>query len=403
MTAGARGTSTGAIDGSGRLLQLIREGRTTTVSQLADALGVARSTVLQRLERLQAGGLVRSEVRVTGSRGRPAAVLEFRPGAAVVLAAHVGLSGTLAAAVDLDGRVLAHRLVDHDLGRGPSALLERVVTTFDELSADPALPTDRVVGIGVGIPGTFEFRSYARQHDLAAVDWDPAAFREALHERYRVPVVTDLDVNCLALSEHRASRPDAEVLVCVKLGSLIGSAVVVRGVPIRGANRLAGELGHVKVTDSRQECPCGSVGCLDAVAGGRALVRQLTEAGIEVQHVTQVVQSANAGVPEAVQVVRAAGRRIGEALASVVNLLNPSAISLWGYLVEAEPLLAGIRETLYRAALPASSEHLEVAPTPLGRFAGVRGAAMAVIDEVLDPDAVDRALLQGSWGQPAAV
>lgn len=86
----------------------------------------------------------------------------------------------------------------------------------------------------------------------------------------------------------------------------------------------------------------------------------------------------------------------------MVNLLNPAAISVWGYLVEAETLLAGIREILYSAALPGSSEHLELAPTSLGRLAGVRGAAMAVIDEVLEPRAVDRALVAGSWGHRVA-
>jgi len=140
-------------------------------------------------------------------------------------------------------------------------------------------------------------------------------------------------VNLLALAERRKSWPDDEVFVCVKIGTLISAAVVVHGRPVHGVDQLAGELGH-----------------------------------------------------------------IGEALASVVNLLNPGVITAWGYLTEAETtLFAGIREGLYQAALPRSSENLRLVRTSLGDLAGVRGAALMVIDEVLEPAAVDRAVAGGSW------
>lgn len=70
----------------------------------------------------------------------------------------------------------------------------------------------------------------------------------------------------------------------------------------------------------------------------------------------------------------------------------------WGYLTDAEaPLFAGIREGIYQTALPGSSEQLELRRTGLGNFAGVRGAAMMVIDEVLAPPAIDRLVASHSW------
>jgi predicted NBD/HSP70 family sugar kinase len=96
--------------------------------------------------------------------------------------------------------------------------------------------------------------------------------------------------------------------------------------------------------------------------------------------------------------VREAGKRIGEALSAVINLLNPSVISTWGYLTGAESVLfAGIREGMYQAALPRSSDQLQLIVTALGETAGVRGAAMRVIDEVLDAVAIDRALELGTF------
>jgi predicted NBD/HSP70 family sugar kinase len=385
------------VEGSGQLLELIRRGAASTVSEMATAMGVARSTIIQRLELLSRWDFVVSEMKVLGTRGRPAAVSRFNPRAGVVLAAQLGLTGFRAAVTDLEGTVLADRFQALDVVLGPEEVIAAVHKSFDALLIDASTLPDRVVGVGVGTPSSLELRGYSRSRGLEGVDWSREFFERALLDRYRVPVRIDLDVNLLALAEQRAAWPDAEVLVCLKLGTLIDASLVVRGVPIRGASRLAGELGHIKVSGNTTTCSCGTQGCLDAVASGSALVRQLSAQGFDVDHVSQVVRLANDGVPEALTAVRGAGRHIGEALSSVVNLLNPAAITTWGYLTESEALFAGIRETLYGGALPASSEGLQLVNTSLGALAGVRGAAMHVIDEVLSPYSIDRAILSRTW------
>ncbi|MBC7591142.1 MAG: ROK family protein, partial [Salinibacterium sp.] len=184
----------------------------------------------------------------------------------------------------------------------------------------------------------------------------------------------------------------------VKLGTLIDAAIVVNDAPVRGVGNAAGSLGHIKVIGSTEPCTCGGVGCLDAVASGGALVRQMVRAGLDVSHVSEVIHLVGEGHPQAVLAVREAGKRIGEALSSIVNLLNPSVISTWGFLTGAESVLfAGIREGMYQAALPRASDQLHLVVTALGETAGVRGAALRVIDEILDPAAVDRALELGTF------
>ncbi len=388
------------VDGAGQLLQLIRRGEANTVSELAAALGVARSTTLQRIEVLSGSGLIRTEGATTtpaGGRGRPANVIRFRPEAGVVLSAHVGLTGFRSGVSDLGGRLLADRYDSHELSDGPEALLRTLKRSFGSLLRRARTGGDRLVGIGIGVPSGVELRGLAQARGVDVSSWDRQHFVDQLGRRYPVPVFVDLDVNCLALAEYRTSWPEAEVVVCVKLGTVIDAGIVVRGAPVRGANGQAGELGHVKISGSEALCTCGNRGCLTAVAGGAALVRQLNELGHPVTHVTEVVRLCNAGVPEAVTVVREAGRRIGEALAGVVNLLNPAAVSAWGYLTESDVVFAGIRESLYGAALPASGEGLTLSGSSLGLLAGVSGAAMRVIDEVLAPDAVDVALHSGGW------
>ena len=403
--AGRRTAS--AVDGAGAVLDIVRATGGATVSELAAGLGVARSTVGQRLALLHDSGLVVSTSTGSGTRGRPAVTVRFAPEAGVVLAAQVGMSGSRLAVTDLTGTVLAETLRQGPVAAGPDAVLDQVALGFDDLLASLDREVGDVVGVGIGIPSRIELLTHVRENGTTIDGWDHEAVSERLSERFDAPVLLDLDVNLLALAEQAERWPDTEVFVCVKLGTVIDAAIVVRGAPIRGSSRLAGELGHVKTPGSSAPCSCGGTGCLEAEASGRALVAALSAEGLAVARVSDVVALVRSGDPRAIAAVRDAGRRIGAALASLVTLLNPGAIALWGYLTEAEaPLLAGIRETLHGDALPESGEGLELVTAALGELAGVRGAAAMVIDRVLDPIAVDRMLVSGSWGTgrpPAAV
>jgi len=382
---------TPSVGGAGQILQLMRDGAASTTSELAAALGLSRSTITQRLESLVGHGLIVDDVAASGVRGRPAAAFRFNHEAGIVLAAHVGMTGSRFAATDLEGEVLAERFITTDIPAGPERLLQDLTGAFEELIAATGREENAVVGLGVGIPSSVELSTYSRSSGAGSTPWDRLYFKEALWQRFKAPVFLDLDVNLLALAERRKAWPDAEVFICVKLGTLINASIVVNGRAIHGISDLAGELGHMRVSGSIVPCGCGNVGCLDAVASGSALVKQLANTGFEVKHVSEVVRLAARGVPDAEVAVRDAGRHIGEVLASVVNLLNPDVICAWGYLADAQTqLFAGIREGIYQHSLPASSGHLQLVAASLGDLAGVKGAAMMVIDQVLEPAAVDR-------------
>lgn len=396
-TAAATARSAPA-EGAGRVLELIRGGEAQTISALAARMGMARSTVLQRLSLLIDQGLVASQTATKGGRGRPAALSVFDPRAAFVFAAHLGVTGYRAATTDLSGAVLAHEFINIDLGSGPDGLADALEHSFKRLVSQARLADRPLAGIGVGVPRSAELHRYLRSADLDGADWDRRHFHRVLASRHDVPVYLDTDVNLLALAERRRSWPDTEVFVCAKLGTVIDAAVVVQGTPVRGVSGMAGELAHVKVCGSTQICTCGGHGCLEAVAGGAALVRDLRAAGHQVDHISQVVRMANEGEPDAVHAVRTAGRRIGQALATVANLLNPDVIAVWGYLVDAETILfSGIREGLYSGALPDASGNLTLATASLGELAGALGAANLVIDEVLAPAHVDQIVTNQSW------
>lgn len=383
--------------GPGGVLTVLRTRGPATITEVASELGLSRSTVIARLNALIDLGLVSARDASVGLRGRPATLYEFDPSAAVLLVAQIGMSAARLSITDLSGFVLATEYFEVDLSDVDS-LASRCIGCFDGLRRrDPAV-AGSIAGIGLGLPSTIETLDYVRSLGGRTSEWNPEPFGAMLGKHYSAPVYMDRDVNLLGVSERRTSWPEAETLVSVKLGTLIDSAIIVNGVAVVGAGNVAGNLGHVKVMGSLEACTCGGVGCLDAVASGSALVRQLQERGLAVANVADLVALAQAGHPAALQVIRVAGRRIGEALSAVVNLLNPQVIAFSGYLSAVEPtLFAGIRQGLYEHALPSASESLELVLPNFGEAAGTRGAVMHVIDRVLDESYVDAVVTKRAW------
>jgi predicted NBD/HSP70 family sugar kinase len=145
-------------------------------------------------------------------------------------------------------------------------------------------------------------------------------------------------------------------------------------------------------------CRCGNTGCLEAVAGGRALASNLSAVGLQAESSREVVALVRAGEPQAIQAVRDAGRFLGEVLAGCVNFFNPGAIVIGGDISEAhQQLLAGVREVSFGRSLPMATRDLKMGCSQLGDRAGVIGAAIMVIEHVLAPKTVDR-VIQGAMG-----
>jgi predicted NBD/HSP70 family sugar kinase len=129
--------------------------------------------------------------------------------------------------------------------------------------------------------------------------------------------------------------------------------------------------------------------CLEAVASGSALARQLAAEGLDAEHASDVVRLSQAGDARALRLVRVAGQRIGEVLASLVNFYNPSRIILGGALAGLQDnLLAGIRAVVYERALPLATRHLRIETTAFGHRSAVLGATILGTHGALSPASI---------------
>ncbi|WP_127503019.1 ROK family transcriptional regulator [Actinoplanes solisilvae] len=382
-----------AEDGPGRVLELILTGSARTRTEIAQLTGLSRSTVGQRLDSLFDAMLVREGAENVAGRGRPSRALELNPTAGLLIAIDVGEERTRIAALDLSMAILGDRVAKLAVGDGPEVLLDRITSMLRELIAQLDLGHRPIAGLGLGLPAPVDYEAGQVRGWSVMSGWEGYDIRGHLRRSWPVPILIDNDVNLLTLAEHRRHWADQRHLFFVKAGTGVGSGMVIDGSINRGAQGAAGDIGHAHVAGfGDPQCRCGNVGCLESLAGGWALARDLHE-GHDARDVAERIRR---GDSAAVTALRNAGRVMGESVAYATSLLNPDVIVLGGLLATTgDDLLAGIRQVVYQRSLPLATRQLRIVPTKFKARAGIAGAGYLVRDHVLHPAALDARLAVG--------
>jgi predicted NBD/HSP70 family sugar kinase len=379
--------------GPGEILELIRQGRAQTRGDVLEVTGLSRVTVAQRVDALLDAGVIVEGDSAGPTGGRRRRTLHFNVAQSHVVSAAVATTHTRIAVTDLGGSVVAEEVIEAPVADGPSACLDQIADAMGALLRKADLTAEDLCGVGVSVPGPVDPDSGRPSEPPMLPGWD--AYPIVEHLGSALPgllVVTANDADAGAVGEHATNYPDARCFCAVQVSTGIGTGIVVRGAPYPGVDGGAGDIGHVRVApQSDALCQCGGHGCLAAVASGRAVARQLTELGIPASSGREVRELLRSGNPEASRLTQQAGRRIGEVMATVVSLLNPDVVVIGGDLSSA-PLLAGIRETLYRLALPRATRHLGLHMGTLGEDAPVVGLTRLVVDRQFSPSAVNQRL-----------
>jgi predicted NBD/HSP70 family sugar kinase len=386
----SRGSALGA-SGASELFQLLRDGAPRTRASLAASTGLARSTIAARVDELMELGLVSPVADAASTGGRPPSQFALNPGARIVLAADLGASHATIAVTDLAGTVLAEHSEPLDIAQGPEAVLGWFVDSGLALIEGLGRGRHELVAIGIGVPGPVEHDTGRPVNPPIMPGWDRFDVPGWVQQHLQVPVLVDNDVNIMALGERALAWPQVEHLMFVKVATGIGSGIISGGLLQRGAQGIAGDIGHVRVARGMDvPCHCGNRGCLEALASGPAIARALREQGIEANSNDDVIELVKRGDIDTIQAVRQAGRDIGEVLTACVSLVNPSVVAIGGSMARAgEHLIAGVREVVYTRSMPLATEHLTIVQSAAAANAGVLGASMLAIHHVLSPEGID--------------
>jgi glucokinase len=211
-------------------------------------------------------------------------------------------------------------------------------------------------------------------------------------------VVVENDANAAAWAEFRfGAAEDVNDMVLLTIGTGVGGAVVLDGALYRGANGIAGELGHLRIVPDGQYCGCGLRGCLEAYASGTALVRNaraaangsaafsgspvmlLDMAGGRPEDISgpMVTEAAQKGDPLAVHLIAELGGWLGAAMGSFVSVFDPAAFVIGGGVADAGALLLDPAAEAMRRGITGGTHrpHATVRLATLGNDAGIVGAA----------------------------
>ncbi|SOB86057.1 Sugar kinase of the NBD/HSP70 family, may contain an N-terminal HTH domain [Streptomyces sp. 1331.2] len=366
-------------------------------ADVAGRVGLTRAAVSSLVDELIGrGALTEAETAPDGRVGRPGRALSVRDRGPAGLGLEIGVTHLGACVVDLRGEPRVWRRVDRaNAGRPAGQVLAETAALAAEAEAEARDLGLRVEGRVLAVPGVVPNGPAGRVERAPNLGWHTVGIADHWPDPCTVPEPEN-EANLGALAEYWNAEQAEQTFVHVSADAGIGAALVIDGRLFRGARGFAGELGHVPVHPDGVRCACGARGCLEQYAGQAAVLR---EAGLA-QHGPGAAGPAEAGDPVALLADRAAaghaptlaaldraGRALGLALASAVDLIDPDGLVLGGTYAElAEWLLPPVRAELGERVTvrPWAPEALR--PSALGRRGPVLGAAQTTVRRIMaDP------------------
>ena len=305
----------------------------------------------------------------------------------------VGGTNVKIALVDDKGKIIYSNSVPTYANMGYEYTVNNIKQAIRDLLKETNTSSKDIEGIGFGFPGQVDYQHGVVRLAPNIPGWVNVPIAKVFEEEFKIPTRVDNDVRCAALGElNFGAGKGCENLICITVGTGIGSGLIINGKLVRGASNSAGEIGHIKLDMTGGPlCGCGDRGCLEAFASGPSIVSMAEEyirGGKSTKYrelanpdITPYIvsEAAKQGDRVAQKIFTIMGEYIGIGLTSVVNLLNPEKIIIGGGVADAgEILLNPIREMIAKRAIPVSADAVEVVPAQLGNTAGVIGASLLI-------------------------
>lgn len=368
-------------------------------AQLASRTGLTKATVSSLVDTLIGARLVLEGDPDRGFVGRPGSPLRLDPDGPAGLGVEVNVDYFSVCVVDFTGVVRSMRVVAGDnRRRSVDAVLHRVTLAAEEALADVRDAGLVAAGLAVAVPGIVDIDGVLRRAPNLP-GWEDVAVAERLRVLLDLPpgsVACDNEANLAAMAElWLAGEPKRRDFVHVSGEIGVGAGIVVDGRLWRGTRGLGGELGHVMVDPDGPVCSCGARGCLEQLAGQEALLRAsgapvkiVTALGAPDGSVRELYQRARTGDRRTIDALERAGAALGVALSALINLVDVPAVVLGGLYAELAPwLVDAVTRELRERVVSYRWSPTELAVSPLGASAAVKGAAATVVRAIVDDPA----------------
>lgn len=326
--------------------------------------------------------------------GRPRVQLRVNPNFGVVIGVDVGETGIRVEGFDLSMTEIAGATVDaHPKEHDARSVVNHVAAAVREVQSQAERSGQRVLGVGVGVPGVVERGPDVHVH-APSIGWNAVPLGQLLRSQLELPIFIENGAKTLGQAEMwLGAGRGARHAVVTLWGTGVGAAMFADGALFRGAASSAGEWGHTNAVIGGRTCRCGAAGCIEAYIGAEALVREWAQADDlvslphdfdQVQWIDRLVQASSSSEAAAMVLDRTA-TYFGTAAASLVNLFNPERVIVGGWVgLKLGPLLLPrIRAVVAAQALDYAAARVSVVLGQLGTDAVALGASTLVVEELL--------------------
>lgn len=376
--------------------------------ELAQRMSLTRAAVTSIVNDLISNGIIREAESRSVNSGRPPVLLEIHPERGYVAGIDMGATHLSVIIANLATHVLKEKEVPFDISRGPDICIAQANELLNELLTESKLALTDLLAIGVGVPGPIVAEAGMVLAPPIMPGWDRFPILETLEKLWKRPVSLNNDAELGALGEWACGAGRGQKnLAYIKVGTGIGSGILLNGEIYRGSTGSAGEVGHLTIDENGPLCTCGNRGCLEAIAGGKAIASQAQDAvrngqrtqlntitPLENISAKDVAAAARRGDLISQQILSQAGDHLGVAIAGLVNLFNPGMVIVGGGVAQIGDLfLEPVRKAVEKRSLPAAAQAVRITTALLGRRSSCMGAVIQAVSIALHQIAETRSSL----------
>ena len=401
------------------LLQVIYDKGQISRTDLVEQTGLSPFLISKMCDELLVARFIRETGPGNSTGGRPPTLLSVDPNFGRVVGLHIGAFNARIVVTDLAGTLLAFRKVPSHVERGPEAALQQLRLEVDATLQQAAVARDQIRGIGVGISGVLDHATGTVLIWPKVPQWVNVPVKQVFFERFQTVIEVEDTPRVMALAERRfGTGKQASEYVYVAVGAGIGAALFLREQLYTGGGGFAGELGHITVDQHGPLCSCGNRGCLEVMVSAAVLIKRaqnavgqslsttlwrLSGGDIEKISLEMIGEAAMQGDRFARSLLHEAGSFIGIGLVGVVNLLNPTLITIGGGLALAagQFLLPAVEQLIRDRALEPQAAAVTVELSKLSEADWARGAALLVTSKALEAsfmNGIIRSTKSGTFG-----
>lgn len=378
------------------LLSRIYLGQAVSRPELARSAGMSSAAVSNVVSDLIADGLVAEAGSVDSNGGRPRTMLAARPGFGYAVGVDIG--ETHIHVVLFDWTLLSTLATStHEIRVGrldPDVVVRLVVSGVRSLLDSTGVAPERLLGIGIGVPGAVQEGERGVVH-APTLGWSGVPLGDALRAELNAPIHIDNCARTLGQAEAwRGAGREARRAVVALWGVGVGAAIAEGSTLVESGTSSTSEWGHSVIEARGRACRCGSHGCLEAYVGATAILDAYLEhpAGKPFLHdgteakMAELAARAEAGDDEAATATFAeAAEYLGIGVGNLINMLNPDQVILAGWVGEqlGPQLMPAIRAAAQRHSLPYLFDQTRISVGELGPGAVALGAATLPVARLL--------------------